>query len=105
MTTILNPQAMQKVLTHSKEYERAIGLLNKRWDPDEQPIFRNVLQSADVQFARQLQIAGLIKGKVDLSSYQEVNQLMMQHDSWFSESARKTLLSPFFRLKQIYVNL
>ena len=32
MTTILNPQAMQKVLTHSKEYERAIGLLNKRWD-------------------------------------------------------------------------
>ncbi len=60
MTTILNPQAMQKVLTHSKEYERAIGLLNKRWDPDEQPIFRNVLQSADVQFARQLQIAGLI---------------------------------------------
>ena len=82
---------MQKVLTHSKEYERAIGLLNKRWDPDEQPIFRNVLQSADVQFARQLQI----KGKVDLSSYQEVNQLMMQHDSWFSESARKTLLSPF----------
>ncbi len=48
MTTILNPQAMQKVLTHSKEYERAIGLLNKRWDPDEQPIFRNVLQSADV---------------------------------------------------------
>ena len=36
---------MQKVLTHSKEYERAIGLLNKRWDPDEQPIFRNVLQS------------------------------------------------------------
>ena len=95
MTTILNRQAMQKVLTHSKEYERAIDLLNKRWDPDEQPIFRNVLQSADVQFARQLQIAGLIKGKVDLSSYQEVNQLMMQHDSWFSESARKTLLSPF----------
>lgn len=35
MTTILNPQAMQKVLTHSKEYERAIDLLNKRWDPDE----------------------------------------------------------------------
>lgn len=39
MTTILNPQAMQKVLTHSKEYERAIGLLNKRWDPDEQRSF------------------------------------------------------------------
>lgn len=95
MTTILNPQAMQKVLTHSKEYQRAVGLLNKRWDPDEQPIFRNVLQAADVQFARQLQIAGLVKGRVDLSNYQAVNQLLMQHDDWFAASARKTLLAPF----------
>lgn len=95
MTTILNPQAMQKLLTHSIEYQRAVGLLNKRWDPDEQPIFRNVLQSADVQFARQLQIAGLVKGKIDLGDYQAVNQLLMQHDSWFSESARRTLLAPF----------
>lgn len=86
---------MQKVLTHSKEYQRAIGLLNKQWNPDEQPIFRNVLQSADVQFARQLQIAGLVKGKINLGNYQAVNQLLMQHDSWFSESARKTLLNPF----------
>lgn len=95
MAMILNPQAMHKVLTHSKEYQRAVGLLNLCWDPDEQPVFRNVLQSADVQFARQLQIAGLIKGKVDLSNYQAVNQLLMQHDLWFAESARQTLLAPF----------
>lgn len=95
MTTILNPQAMQKVLTHSKEYQRAVGLLNKRWDPDEQPIFRNVLQAADVQFARQLQIAGLVKGRVNLADYQAVNQLLMQHDDWFSATAHQTLLAPF----------
>lgn len=95
MTTILNPQAMQKVLTHSKEYQRAVGLLNKQWDPDEQALFRNVLQAADVQFARQLQIAGLIKGRVNLSDYQAVNQLLMQHDDWFSPSAHQTLLAPF----------
>lgn len=86
---------MQKVLTHSDDYRRAVGLLNKNWDPDDQQFFRNVLQSADVQFARQLQIAGLIKGHVNLNDYQEVNQLLMQHDSWFSPSARKTLLAPF----------
>ena len=95
MTTLLNPQAMQKVLTHSSEYQRAVGLLNRRWDPDEQPIFRNVLQAADVQFARQLQIAEVVKGKVNLKSYQEVNQLLMQHDLWFSPAARKSLLAPF----------
>lgn len=86
---------MQKVLTHSSEYQRAVGLLNKRWDPDEQPIFRNVLQAADVQFARQLQIAGLVKGRVNLHDYQAVNQLLMQHDDWFSTSARQALLAPF----------
>lgn len=95
MTTMLNPEAMQKVLLHSKEYQRAVGLLNQNWDPDSQPIYRDVLQAADVYFARQLQVAGLIHGRVDLGDYRAVNQLLMQHDQWFSESARQALLAPF----------
>ena len=35
MTTLLNPQAMQRVLTHSEEYRRAVGLLNENWDPED----------------------------------------------------------------------
>lgn len=93
--TILNPQAMQKVLTHSPEYRRAVGLLNERWDPDSQPIYRDVLQAADVYFARQLQVGGLISGKVDLGDYRAVNQLLMRHDQWFSTGARNALLAPF----------
>ena len=54
MTMLLNPQAMQRVLTHSEEYRRVVGLLNEDWDPDAQPIYRNVLEAADVHFARQV---------------------------------------------------
>ena len=95
MTTILNPRAMQHVLTHSQEYQRAVGLLNENWDPDDQPIYCNVLEAADVHIARQLQLAGLIGGRVDLNNYRAVNQLIMRHDQWFSPSARQALLAPF----------
>jgi hypothetical protein len=86
---------MQRVLTHSDEYRRAVGLLNENWDPDDQPIYRNVLEAADVHFARQLQLAGLLAGTTDLSNYQSVNQLIMRHDQWFSPGARQALLAPF----------
>ncbi|WP_373842726.1 hypothetical protein [Limosilactobacillus sp.] len=95
MATILNPQAMQRVLTHSSEYRRAVGLLNEDWDPDSQPIYRDVLEAADVHFARQLQVAGLIDGTTDLDDYRAVNQLIMRHGQWFSASARQALLAPF----------
>lgn len=86
---------MQRVLLHSKEYRRAASLLNENWDPDDQPIYRDVLEAADVYFARQLQMAGLVKGTADLSDYQAVNRLIMRHDQWFSAGARQALLSPF----------
>lgn len=95
MTTLLNPQAMQRVLTHSDEYQRAVVLLNEDWDPDSQPIYRNVLEAADVHFARQLQVAGLLNGTTDLGDYRAVNQLIMRHDQWFSAGARQALLAPF----------
>lgn len=95
MTMLLNPQAMQRVLTHNEEYRRAVGLLNEDWDSDAQPIYRNVLEAADVHFARQLQIAGLISGTTDLNDYRAVNQLIMRHDQWFSAGARQALLDPF----------
>lgn len=95
MATILNPQAMQKLLSHGTEYRRAIGLLNENWNPDDQPIYRDVLQAADVYFARQLQATGLIRGRVDLANYRSVNQLLMHHDQWFAKSARQALLAPF----------
>lgn len=95
MTTLLNPQAMQRVLTHSEEYRRAVGLLNENWDPEDQPIYRNVLEAADVHFARQLQMAGLVGGTTDLGDYRAVNQLIMHHDQWLSTGARQALLAPF----------
>lgn len=95
MTTILKPRVMQKILTHNRDYQRAVALLNQQWEPDDQLLFHDVLQAPDVQFARQLQVAKLVQGQVDLSDYQAVNKLLMQHDSWFSPAARQELLAPF----------
>lgn len=95
MAEILKPQMMQEILQHGKAYRRAVGLLRLDWEPASQPIYRDVLGTADIRFARQLQAAGLIHGQVDLNSYQAVAQLVGQHSQWFSAGARRTLLDPF----------
>lgn len=92
---LLPPTAMLAVLTHSKDYVRAAALLNEEWEPDSQPIYRDVLAARDVVFARQLQRGGLLSGRVDLSDYRAVNQLIIDHDQWLGASARQELLRPF----------
>lgn len=95
MAEILKPQMMQAILQHSKAYRRAVGLLKLEWEPESQPIYRDVLGAADIRFARQLQTAGLVHGRVDLSDYRAAAQLLSQHGQWFSAGARTALLAPF----------
>lgn len=92
---LLKPMVMKSVLTHDQNYVRAIGLLNENWDPDDQPIYRNVFEAGDVGIARQLQNAGLVNGKVNLADYQAVSQLLARHPQWFSAGSRQALLRPF----------
>lgn len=92
---LLKPTVMKSVLTHDQTYCRAVGLLNENWDPDNQPIYRNVLGEADVAVARQLQRAKLVTGRTDLADYRAVSQLLARHPEWFSASGRTALLRPF----------
>lgn len=92
---LLPPEMMAAVLSHNNQYIRAIGLLNEDWDPDDQPIYRNVLEAGDVVFARDLQAVRLVAGRVDLKNYRAVNQLLVRHEQWFSAGARRELLRPF----------
>ena len=92
---ILSPETMLAVLTHGRNYVRAAALLNEEWEPDQQPIYRDVLERQDVALARQLQRGGLLPGRVDLADYRSVNQLLIDHSQWFAVSARQELLRPF----------
>jgi hypothetical protein len=92
---LLKPALMKAVLIHDQDYQRAVGLLNENWDPDDQPIYRDVLEARDITFARRLQRSGLVPGKVDLSDYQSANQLLVRHPQWFSAGSRQALLTPF----------
>lgn len=95
MSELLRPAIMKMVLTHDQNYIRAVGLLKNDWDPDEQPIYRDVLAAHDVTLARTLQKAGLIHGQIDLSNYQAVSRLLAHHPDWFSPAASQELLRPF----------
>ena len=95
MSELLKPAVMQTVLTHDRRYIRAVGLLNGNWDPDDQPIYRDLLAASDVVLARQLQQATLIHGRVNLTDYQSVSQLLNRHPQWFSAGAQQALLKPF----------
>ncbi|MCI1975294.1 MAG: hypothetical protein LKJ51_05190 [Limosilactobacillus sp.] len=95
MTELLKPAVMKHILTHSKEYQRALKLLNVDWDLGDQMLFRDRVTAADVIFARQLQHHHLIIGNVNLDDYQAVGQLLTQHSQWFSATARFELLKPF----------
>lgn len=92
---LLKPMIMKSVLAHDQTYCRAVGLLNESWDPDSQPIYRNVLREADVAVARQLQRANLVTGRADLADYRAVSKLLARYPEWFSASGRKALLRPF----------
>lgn len=92
---LLKPALMKAVLIHDQDYQRAVGLLNENWDPDDQPIYRDVLEARDITFARRLQRSGLVPGKVDLSDYQSANQLLVRHPQWFSAGSQQALLTPF----------
>lgn len=92
---LLKPALMKAVLIHDQDYQRAVGLLNENWDPDDQPIYRDVLEARDITFARRLQRSGLVPGKVNLSDYQSANQLLVRHPQWFSAGSRQALLTPF----------
>lgn len=91
----LKPAVMKSVLIHDQTYQRAVGLLNENWDPDNQPVYRNVLSEADVGVARQLQRAKLVTGRTDLADYRAVSQLLARYPEWFSAGGRKALLRPF----------
>ncbi|MBB1062594.1 hypothetical protein [Limosilactobacillus fastidiosus] len=95
MTELLKPTVMKQILTHSKEYQRALKLLNVDWNLGNQMLFRDRVTGADVTLARQLQQHHLIVGNVNLDDYQAVGQLLSQHSQWFSAAARHELLKPF----------
>ena len=92
---LLRPAVLKSVLVHDQTYIRAVGLLNENWDPDSQPIYRNVLGKSTVAVARQLQRAGLVVGKTDLTDYRAVSQLLARYPDWFAPSGRQALLRPF----------
>ena len=95
MTELLKPTVMKQILTHSKEYQRAVKLLNVDWDLGNQMLFQDRVMAADIILARQLQHHHLIIGNVNLDDYQAVGQLLSQHSQWFSGAARFELLKPF----------
>lgn len=95
MTELLKPTVMKQILTHLKEYQRALKLLNVDWDLGDQILFRDRVTAADVILAKQLQQHHLIVGNVNLDDYQEVSRMLNQHAQWFSGSARYELLKPF----------
>lgn len=92
---LLPPETMLAVLTHGRDYVRAAALLNLEWEPDQQPIYRDVLERQDVTLARQLQRVDLVPGRIDLADYRAVSQLLIDHAQWFAASARQELLRPF----------
>lgn len=95
MTELIKPVVMKQILTHSREYQRALKLLNVDWDLGDQMLFRDRVTGADVILARQLQHHHLIIGNVNLDNYQAVSQLLAQHAQWFSGGGRRELLKPF----------
>lgn len=95
MTDLLKPGVMKQILTHSKEYQRAVKLLKADWDLGDQMLFQDRVMAGDVVLARQLQHHHLIIGNVNLDDYHAVGQLLSQHSQWFSGAARFELLKPF----------
>ena len=54
-----------------------------------------MLQAPDIEMARALQQAGMVKGRWQLDDYGQVKDLLALHAEWFSPTARNALLAPF----------
>ena len=80
---------------YKRQFQHAAALLHDDWDPNEGGLFREMLQVADIEMARALQKAGMIKGSWQLDDYGQVKDLLALHAEWFSPAARNTLLAPF----------
>ncbi|WP_251545858.1 hypothetical protein [Limosilactobacillus caecicola] len=92
---LLPPQELQMVLDQSPEYRQARKLLRLDIDEDPNRLYHQPVNALTVRLARTLQTSNLIQGRVDLSDYRSVSQLVGQHDRWFSGDAKRELLKPF----------
>lgn len=92
---LLPPSYMLAAMKHDQTFQHAAALLHDDWDPNEGGLFREMLQVADIEMARALQKAGLIKGSWQLDDYGQVKDLLALHAEWFSPAACNTLLAPF----------
>lgn len=92
---LLPPSYMLAAMKHDQTFQHAVALLHDDWDPNEGGLFREMLQVADIEMARALQKAGMIKGSWQLDDYGQVKDLLALHAEWFSPAARNTLLTPF----------
>lgn len=92
---LLQPSYMVAAMKHNQTYQHAAALLKDNWDPNAGGLFREMLRGNDIEMARALQEAGMIKGKWNLADYGQVGDLLSVHAEWFSPDARNELLSFF----------
>lgn len=92
---LLPPHQLQHVLDHDREYRQACKLLQLDWDEEPNMLYHQRVEPSVVRLARALQTTGLIAGRVDLSDYRSVSQMVGQHSRWFSPNAKNELLKPF----------
>lgn len=92
---LLPPQILQAAIDNSATFKKAKKLLWLNWDEDPNMLYHNQVEPDIVEMARILQQTGVIKGRVDLSDYRAVSQMLAQHSYWFSQNGKAALLSPF----------
>lgn len=93
--SLLSPHDLELVLTNRPEYQDAKQLLWLDWDEDPNQLYHHQVAPAVVRLARALQHTGLIQGRVNLTDYRAVSQLVGMHALWFSNGAKAELLKPF----------
>lgn len=92
---LLAPAYLTAALSNNQAYQRACQLLWLNWPEDVNLLYNKPVEPADVRFARALQNADLVKGRVHLDNYRDVSMLIAQNDRWFSANAKQALLAPF----------
>lgn len=92
---LLSPSYLMAAMRHDQTFQHAAAMLHDDWDPNEGGLFREMLQAPDIEMARALQQAGMVKGRWQLDDYGQVKDLLALHAEWFSPTARNALLASF----------
>lgn len=98
MTTPLDPQNMQSLLTHDHRYQRALAVLTDNWQAamaEESLPYRQQIDVDDLKFARALVMSATVTSEFDFESYAGVQQMRQHFGNQLNLTAQQWLVRKY----------